>query len=327
MDPAQLYTLDRGDAAQFYPTWPTPRLILSDGAYGVGGFPGDPRTVEDLPRWYAPHVRAWSQSAGPGTTLWFWNTEVGWATVHPMLIAHGWRFEACHIWDKGVGQIAGNVNSTTIRRFPVVTEVCVMYSRPFTPTDAVGRPLPVNRWLRQQWQLAGFPLALTNEVCGVKSAATRKWFTLDHHWYWPPGSALEQLGRYANTHGRPEGLPYFSIDGQGSVTADQWDQLRYPWTHEHGVTNVWELPTLRSRERLKIPGGSAVHLNQKPLALMRRILQAASRPGDVVWEPFGGLCSASVAAVTLGRRPYAAEHDVRFADVAQTRLDAAVKSL
>jgi hypothetical protein len=40
----------------------------------------------------------------------------------------------------------------------------------------------------------------------------------------------------------------------------------------------------------------------------------------VIWEPFGGLCSASVAAVTLGRRAFAAETDPAFADLAAARL-------
>jgi site-specific DNA-methyltransferase (adenine-specific) len=45
-----------------------------------------------------------------------------------------------------------------------------------------------------------------------------------------------------------------------------------------------------------------------------------TEPGDVVWEPFGGLCSGSVAAVTLGRRAFAAETDPAFADLAAERL-------
>ena len=38
-------------------------------------------------------------------------------------------------------------------------------------------------------------------------------------------------------------------------------------------------------------------------------MTAVTEPGDVVWEPFGGLCSASVAALTLGRRAFAAKTD------------------
>ena len=53
---------------------------------------------------------------------------------------------------------------------------------------------------------------------------------------------------------------------------------------------------------------------------MHRIIDAASSPGDIVWEPFGGLCSASVAAVAMGRRAFAAEPDPYFAEMAQRRL-------
>jgi site-specific DNA-methyltransferase (adenine-specific) len=46
---------------------------------------------------------------------------------------------------------------------------------------------------------------------------------------------------------------------------------------------------------------------------------AVTEPGDVIWEPFGGLCSASVAAAALGRRAFAAEIDPAFADLAAQR--------
>jgi site-specific DNA-methyltransferase (adenine-specific) len=56
---------------------------------------------------------------------------------------------------------------------------------------------------------------------------------------------------------------------------------------------------------------------------MERLIMAVTEPGDVVWEPFGGLCSGSVAAVTLGRRAFAAETDPAFADLAAERLQQA----
>ena len=53
---------------------------------------------------------------------------------------------------------------------------------------------------------------------------------------------------------------------------------------------------------------------------MERLIAAVTEPGDVIWEPFGGLCSASLAAATLGRRGYAAETDPAFADLAAERV-------
>jgi hypothetical protein len=322
-----VYELFRGDALKAYPSWPTPRAIISDGAYGVRGFHGDTTGPGELTAWYLPHVRAWSEAASPATTLWFWNTEIGWASVHPLLADHGWEYVQLLVWDKGTAHIAGNVNSLTIRQFPVVTEVCAFYQRRFEIDGTL-----VKDWVRAEWERTGLPLNRANEACGVKNAATRKYLTKDWLWYWPPGEMMERLAAYANTQGRPVGWPYYSLDGNKPVTAKEWDALRYTWRHTHGVTNVWARGPLHDDERLKgtlrraaprvykPTAASSAHLNQKPLEFMTRILQAATVPGDSVWEPFGGLCSASVAAVTLGRHAYAAEVDMAFADLAAERL-------
>jgi DNA methylase len=329
------YLLHRGDALEAYDKWPAPAAIISDGAYGVCGFHGDTVGVERLTEWYRPHVDAWSRLAAPATTLWFWNTEVGWATVHPLLARSGWEYVQAITWDKGVAHIAGNVNGKTIRRFPVVTEVCVFYQRRFEVSAADG-PMSVQRWVRHEWQRSGLPLMRANEACGVRNAATRKYLTQDWLWYWPPGLMMERLAAYANSRGAESGWPYYSLDGEQPVTAKEWNALRHKWRHVHGLTNAWQLPPLHGVERIKgtmrraaprvyNPSSlSAAHLNQKPLEFMRRILNAVTDQGDVIWEPFGGLASASVAAVEMGRRPYVAEIDHDFSEIAAQRLDDAV---
>lgn len=329
------FVLHRGDVRSAYGGWPRPTTIISDGAYGIRGFHGDTTGVDGLVDWYRPHVEAWSRAAEPGTTLWFWNTELGWATVHPLLSGHGWDYVQTVTWDKGLSHIAGNVNGKTIRRFPVVSEVCVLYQRRFEITGPRGA-MPVQRWLRDEWQRSGLPLNRANEACGVKNAATRKYLTQDWLWYWPPGQMMERLAAYANEHGLDSGWPYFSLDGEAPVTAKEWDRLRYRWNHTHGITNVWSRPALHDSERLKgtlrraaprvykPTRASAAHLNQKPLEFMERLIYAVTTEEDVVWEPFGGLASASVAAVALGRRPYAAELDEGFATLAEERLRLAV---
>lgn len=307
-----------GDALDQYASWPSPTVIVSDGAYGVSGFPGDPPTHEGLCAWYAPHVAAWSQRALPSTTLWFWGTEIGWATVHPLLDQHGWEYRSCHVWDKGIAHVAGNANTRTLRKFPVVSEVCVQYVRRVL-LEANGVKLPLKAWLRHEWERSGLPLRLTNEACGVKNAATRKYFTRCHLWYYPPASAFERIAAYANTHGRPEGRPYFSVDGVRPLTGEQWSRLRAKFYCDVGVTNVWHEPAVRGSERFK-DETRALHGNQKPLKLLDRIVRASSDPGDVVWEPFGGLCSVAVAAFAAGRRCYSAEIAPGYHAVASSRL-------
>ncbi len=67
-------------AERLYDEWPSPTCIIADGPYGLSGFPGDLPTVERLAEWYRPHVHAWAERSTPQTTLWFWNSELGWAT-------------------------------------------------------------------------------------------------------------------------------------------------------------------------------------------------------------------------------------------------------
>lgn len=330
--PNPRWRLHFGDALDAYDAWAPPACIISDGAYGVGGFPGDPRTPETLADWYAPHIESWAKLARPSSTLWFWNTEVGWATVHPLLDAAGWKYEQTITWDKGIGHVAGNVNSRTIRRFPVVTEVCVFYSRKLTLRSG-GEEIPARDWMRLEWKRSGLPFKAANTACGVKDAATRKYFAQDWLWYFPPSEMMERLVHYANEHGDPGGRPYYSLDGKQPVSGAEWGSLRYRWNLEHGVTNVWSHPALRSSERFKgsgkrhaprvhkpTAGIASAHLNQKPLNFMHRILNACTQPGDVVWEPFGGLCSAVTAAIELDRRGFAAEPYPDFYDLATERL-------
>lgn len=165
-----LVTLQLGDAMSFYSSWKPPTVIVSDGGYGVLGFEGDTSDHLGLPEWYEPHVAAWSKAATPATTLWFWNSEIGWAAVHPVLERHGWRYVNCNIWNKGKGHIAGNVNTQRIRRFPVVTEVCVQYT---FEARIDGKTLKA--WLLSEWRRTGLRLREANTACGVADAAVRKY--------------------------------------------------------------------------------------------------------------------------------------------------------
>ena len=64
------------------------------------------------------------------------------------------------------------------------------------------------------------------------------------------------------------------------------------------VSTIWaDIPPLnaRARERLGYP-------TQKPVALLERILNASSNPGDVVLDPFCGCGTTVHAAQKLGRR-------------------------
>jgi hypothetical protein len=312
-----LVTVRNGNSLDLYSTWDTPTVIISDGAYGVLGFEGDTSDHLDMPAWYEPHIAAWSKRATPETTLWFWNSEIGWASVHPILEKYGWRYVNANVWNKGLGHIAGNVNTTKIRRFPVVSEVCVQYV-----FEARVENLVLKEWLLKEWKRTGLSSKKANEACGVADVATRKYLDQGHLWYFPPPAMFEKMQEYANNFGDPAGRPYFSLDGSKPAGADDWGKMRAKFYCPHGFTNVWSRNALHGRERVKVEGttGKAVHLNQKPLDLVSMIIKASSDASDVVWEPFGGLFTATIAARKLGRRAFGAEIDRTYFHYAVTRL-------
>lgn len=293
-----------GDALDYYEKWDTPTVIVSDGGYGVLGFEGDSSNHSCLPQWYEKHIKQWTKYATPQTTLWFWNSEIGWATVHPLLEKYGWRYVNCNIWNKGKGHIAGNVNTQKIRRFPVVTEVCVQYI--FEPKI---NGMLLKEWLLYEWKRTGLPRKKANEACGVKDVATRKYFDQGHLWYFPPPEMFEKLSKYANFYGNSEEKPYFSNDGEIPMTKEEWARMRAKFYCPHGYTNVWDRNALRGKERITIDSNKAIHLNQKPLDLITLIIEASSDIEDVIWEPFGGLFTASIAAKNLGRKAFGSEID------------------
>ena len=69
----------------------------------------------------------------------------------------------------------------------------------------------------------------------------------------------------------------------------------------------------RAKERIGYP-------TQKPLALLERIIEASSNPGDVVLDPFCGCATACVAAENLDRQWVGIDLSERAADLVNLRL-------
>jgi len=83
----------------------------------------------------------------------------------------------------------------------------------------------------------------------------------------------------------------------------------------------WLLPICSGGERIKDGKGKKAHPTQKPEALLHRVIMAATRPGDLVLDPFFGSGTTGVVAKRLGRRWLGIERDKSYVKVAQERLD------
>ena len=86
--------------------------------------------------------------------------------------------------------------------------------------------------------------------------------------------------------------------------------------------DVWQINRVRwnARERVRTADNKIAHPTQKPLRLMRRLILAATDPGDAVLDPFAGTGTTGVAARQLGRRSCLLELNPEYAYIARRRL-------
>ena len=92
------------------------------------------------------------------------------------------------------------------------------------------------------------------------------------------------------------------------------------------VRSDWTIPLCTGEERLKGADGKKLHPTQKPQALLARVILAASRPDDLVLDPFCGTGTTGAVAKHLGRRFIGIERDPNYAKAAVKRI-AAVEPL
>ncbi|MBI3435349.1 MAG: site-specific DNA-methyltransferase [Proteobacteria bacterium] len=88
----------------------------------------------------------------------------------------------------------------------------------------------------------------------------------------------------------------------------------------------WTIPLCTGEERLKGTDGRKLHPTQKPQALLARAILAASRPDDLVLDPFCGTGTTGAVAKRLGRRFIGLERDAAYVAAAEKRI-AAVETL
>jgi site-specific DNA-methyltransferase (adenine-specific) len=81
------------------------------------------------------------------------------------------------------------------------------------------------------------------------------------------------------------------------------------------MKSVWQMPAPGSAEKR-----FGKHPTQKPVALLERIILAASNEGDVVLDPFMGSGSTAIAALRLKRRFRGIEVDPKWVEIAINRL-------
>ena len=81
--------------------------------------------------------------------------------------------------------------------------------------------------------------------------------------------------------------------------------------------NFIESPICMRPERLSEPK----HPTQKPISILKRMIEIATNEGDIIFDPFMGVGSVGVAAIQLKRRYIGVEIDEAYYRAAKKRID------
>ena len=79
--------------------------------------------------------------------------------------------------------------------------------------------------------------------------------------------------------------------------------------------------------RYKNPVGKKNHPTEKPVDLMKVLIENSTNEGDVVLDPFMGSGSTGVACVNTGRKFIGMELDQGYFEIAQKRIDEAERAV
>lgn len=121
--------------------------------------------------------------------------------------------------------------------------------------------------------------------------------------------------RFTNAH---ETL-IWAAKGPGSKYRFNYDSMK-AMNEDIQMRSDWEFPLCTGGERLKGDDGQKVHPTQKPEALLTRIINACTAPGDIILDPFFGTGTTGAVAKKLGRHFVGIERDPTYIKAAKQRI-------
>jgi len=110
----------------------------------------------------------------------------------------------------------------------------------------------------------------------------------------------------------------YYFDYEYSKNGDfDYDSLKNPGKQ---MRTVWDISNNKEKRELEY----GKHPTQKPLRIIKRIIQLSSSEGDIMLTPFSGAGSECLAAKELGRNYIGYEVDSKYIDITHKRLQHAM---
>jgi site-specific DNA-methyltransferase (adenine-specific) len=95
----------------------------------------------------------------------------------------------------------------------------------------------------------------------------------------------------------------------------------FNWQGENEMHDFIETPICAGKERLLDAKGTILHPTQKPLSLIKHLVEISSNRGDMLFDGFGGTFTTAKAAKDLGRKFIGIEREEKYFHAGRRRME------
>lgn len=245
------------------------------------------RTEAEYIEWCKKWLKEVYRTMRYGGTFYLFGYFRNLAPLVPPLLEMGFEVRQQIVIDKGIKAVAGRATKK-YKIFPNVTESVLFLTK--------KNILFSRGFLKDRQKKSGLTAKQINEKLGVKSNGGGMWSIYTGNnicEQFPTEELWNKLQKILDFD-----LPYNKIA-----------QTFYP---EMGITDVWTDIDFYEEKRY--------HPTQKPLKLIKRLIEASSNKGDYILDPFAGSGSTYVAGTELGRNVLTIEMDEKYIEAIKQRI-------
>ena len=226
------------------------------------------KTEKDYVEWSLKWIKEVSRILRIGGTFYCFGYFRTLSLIVPYLEEMGLELRQQIIVDKGMRSVSGRATKK-YKIFPNVTESILFIIK--------DNKQFVKPYLKERQQTLGLTAKQINEALGVKSNGGGMWSI------YTGKNVCEQF-------------PTEELWNKLSVILGfdcPYKKVSQTFNPQMGYTDVWTDIDFYKEKHL--------HPTQKPLKLIRRLIEASSNKGDIVLDPFSGAGSTQISSIQLNR--------------------------
>jgi len=245
------------------------------------------RTLEDYLDWSVQWIREISRVLRMGGSFYLFGYLRILAHIIPKLDSNGLEFKQQIIIDKGMQAVSGRATKNyTI--FPNTTESVLLIIK--------DNKKWLKEFLKEKQKQKGWNSKEINEKLGVKSNGGGMWSIYTGQNVCEQFPTKERWSQF-------EDLFKFSLE---------YEKVSQTFNPIMGFTNVWTDIDFYKEKR--------IHPTQKPLKLIKRLIEASSNQNNIILDPFMGSGTTAIASKLLNRNYIGFEIDENYIEQSNKRV-------